>query len=101
MKGLSPPLLLLSRSSRVRLRATPDTAAHQAPRPWILRQEHWNGLPCPSPPPPLVLQLFFSASVELVSLSFSLFICCINELMEFYLLSRYCILGLNPPGSQR
>ena len=27
-------LLLLSRFSRVRLRATPQTAAHQAPRPW-------------------------------------------------------------------
>ena len=27
-------LLLLSRSSRVRLCATPETAAHQAPRPW-------------------------------------------------------------------
>ena len=27
-------LLLLSRFSRVRLCATPETAAHQAPRPW-------------------------------------------------------------------
>ena len=27
-------LLLLSRFSRVRLSATPETAAHQAPRPW-------------------------------------------------------------------
>ena len=43
-------LLLLSRFSRVRLCATPETAAHQAP--WSLgfsRQEHWSGLPFPSP----------------------------------------------------
>ena len=42
--------LLLSRFSRVRLCATPETAAHQAP--WSLgfsRQEHWSGLPFPSP----------------------------------------------------
>ena len=43
-------LLLLSHFSRVRLCATPETAAHQAP--WSLgfsRQEHWSGLPFPSP----------------------------------------------------
>ena len=43
-------LLLLSRFSRVRLCATPETAAHQAP--WFLgfsRQEHWSRLPFPSP----------------------------------------------------
>ena len=43
-------VLLLSRFSRVRLCATPETAAHQAP--WSLgffRQEHWSGLPFPSP----------------------------------------------------
>ena len=43
-------LLLLSRLSRVRLCATPWTAAHQAPPSlgfsW---QEHWSGLPFPSP----------------------------------------------------
>ena len=44
-------LLLLSCFSRVRLCATPETAAHQAP-PQSLgfsRQEHWSGLPFPSP----------------------------------------------------
>ena len=43
-------LLLLSRFSRVRLCATPWTAAHQAP-PSLgsSRQEHWSGLPFPSP----------------------------------------------------
>ena len=33
--------------SRVRLFATPWTIAHQAPLSMILRQEYWNGLPCP------------------------------------------------------
>ena len=43
-------LLLLSRFSRVRLCATPQTAAHQASPPLgFSRQEHWSGLPFPSP----------------------------------------------------
>ena len=43
-------LLLLSRSSRVRLCATPQMAAHQAPPSLgFSRQEHWSGLPFPSP----------------------------------------------------
>ena len=43
-------MLLLSRFSRVRLCATPETAAHQAPpSPGFSRQEHWSGLPFPSP----------------------------------------------------
>ena len=43
-------LLLLSRFSRVRLCETPETAAHQAPPSLgFSRQEHWNGLPFPSP----------------------------------------------------
>ena len=42
--------LLLSRFSRVRLCATPETAAHQAPPSLgFSRQEHWSGLPLPSP----------------------------------------------------
>ena len=45
-----PVLLLLSRFSRVRLCATPQTAAHQAPPSLgFSRQEHWSGLPFPSP----------------------------------------------------
>ena len=44
------PLLLLSRFSRVRLCATPQMAAHQAPPSLgFSRQEHWSGLPFPSP----------------------------------------------------
>ena len=46
-------LLLLSRFSRVRLCATPETAAHQAP-PFLgfSRQEHWSGLYILAPPFP-------------------------------------------------
>ena len=41
---------MLSRFSRVRLFGTPWTAAHQAPLSLGLsRQEHWSGLPSPSP----------------------------------------------------
>ena len=43
-------LLLLSRFSRVRLCATPYTASHQSlPSLGLSRQEHWSGLPFPSP----------------------------------------------------
>ena len=43
-------LLLLSRFSRVQLCVTPEMAAHQTP-PFLglSRQEHWSGLPFPSP----------------------------------------------------
>ena len=42
--------LLLSHFSRVRLCVTPWTAAHQAPLSLgFSRQEHWSGLPIPSP----------------------------------------------------
>ena len=47
-KGMQ--LLLLRRFSRVWLCATPWTAAHQAPPSLgFSRQEHWSGLPFPSP----------------------------------------------------
>ena len=43
-------LLLPSRFSRVRLCATPETAAHQAPLSLgFSRQEHWSGVPFLSP----------------------------------------------------
>ena len=48
--SVSLSLLLLSRFSRVRLCATPQTAAHQAPLSLgFARQEHWSGVPFPSP----------------------------------------------------
>ena len=41
-------ILLLSHFSRVRLCATPQTAAHQAPLSLgFSRQEYWSGLPFP------------------------------------------------------
>ena len=43
-------LLLLSCFSRVQLCVTPEMAAHQAPPSLgFSRQEHWSGLPFPSP----------------------------------------------------
>jgi len=43
-------LLLLSCFSRVQLCVTPETAAHQALLSLgFSRQEHWSGLPFPSP----------------------------------------------------
>ena len=45
-----PLLLLLSHFSRIRLCVTPQTTAHQAPPSLgFSRQEHWSGLPFPSP----------------------------------------------------
>ena len=42
-------LLLLTHFSRVRLFATPWTAAHQAPPSMgFSRQEYWSGVPLPS-----------------------------------------------------
>ena len=43
-------LLLLSHFSRVQPCVTPETAAHEAPLSLgFSRQEHWSGLPFPSP----------------------------------------------------
>ena len=43
-------LLLLSRFSRVRLGATPETSARQGPPSLgFSRQEYWSGLPFPPP----------------------------------------------------
>ena len=48
--GIPAELLLLSRFSCVWLCATPETAAHQAPPSLgFSREEHWSGLPFPSP----------------------------------------------------
>ena len=49
-------LLLLSHFSRVRLSATPWTAAYQAPQSTgFSRQEYWSGVPSPSPVTMLIL----------------------------------------------
>ena len=48
--GLRMLLLLLSHFTRVRLCVTPETVAHEAPLSLgFSRQEHWSGLPFPSP----------------------------------------------------
>ena len=48
--GVGLLLLLLSHFSRVRLLATPWTAAYQAPPSMrFSRQEYWSGLPLPAP----------------------------------------------------
>ena len=50
LETLEEVLLLLSHFSHVRLCVTPQTTAHQAPPSLGLsRQEHWSGLPFPSP----------------------------------------------------
>ena len=47
---LKTSMVLLSRFSRVQLCVTPETAACQAPLSLgFSRQEHWSGLPFPSP----------------------------------------------------
>ena len=49
-RELTLPLLLLCYFSRVQLCATPQRAAQQAPPSLgFSRQEHWSGLPFPSP----------------------------------------------------
>ena len=59
-------LLLLSRFSRVQPCATLLTAAHQAPLSLgISRQEHWRGLPFPSPMHACMLCLY--SRVQLVA----------------------------------
>ena len=56
-------LLLLSRFSRVRLCATPETAAHQAPPTLgFSRQEYSSGVPLPSPFD-LLAQFNFSTNI--------------------------------------
>ena len=60
-------LLLLSCFSRVRLCATPQTAAHQAPLSMgFARQEYWSGLPLPSPAQHARHPLFSTASPNLL-----------------------------------
>ena len=55
-------LLLLSHFSHVQLCVTPQTAAHQAPPSLgFSRQEHWSGVPLPSPSI-CVLCLYFCIS---------------------------------------
>ena len=62
-------LLLLSRFSRVRLCATPQTAAHQAPLSLeFSRQGHWSELPFPSPTWAICLHINYNNPLILLSL---------------------------------
>ena len=61
--------LLLSHFSRVRLFATPWTAAYQAPpSTGFSRQEDWSGVPLPSPAtlytPPPIRELYMKATIK-------------------------------------
>ena len=84
---------LLGHFSRVWLCVTPETAAHQSPpSPGLSRQEHWSGLPFPSPGarlPGLKSQLHHSLVVWLwincpTSLYFSLLICKMEIIVNIY-----------------
>ena len=78
--------------SRVRLLATPWTAAHQAPPPMgFFRQEYWSGVPLPSPEEisslshSVVFLYFFALITEegfLISCCYSLELC-IQMLISF------------------
>ena len=61
-------LLLLSHFSRVRLFATPWTAAHQAPPSMgFSRQGYWSGVPLPSLTPYYSLQYIFIHEWEITN----------------------------------
>ena len=80
-------LLLLSHFSCVRLCATPETAAHQAPPSLgFSRQEHWSGLPLPSP-------LLLSRLSQLPAFSFAV-------LPTLFLVFLVAQRGKNPPAMQ-
>ena len=88
--------VLLGHFSRVRLCVTPETAAHQAPPSLgFSRQEHWSGLPFPSPEarlPGLKSQLYHLLVVRLwvncpTSLYFSFLICKMEIIVNTY---PYC-----------
>ena len=62
---LKPLLLLLSHFSRVRLLATPWTAAHRAPPSMgFSRQAYWSGGPLPSTLKPLVCCICYAAAAD-------------------------------------
>jgi len=58
--------------SRIRLLATPWTAAYQAPPSMgFSRQEYWSGVPLPSPNVPLISLIFLTRSLVFPILLFS------------------------------
>ena len=94
-------LLLLSRFSRVRLFATPWTAAYQAPPSMgFSRQEYWSGVPLPSPYISLIISnvghffpvfvnhlcIFFGDVCQFLIGSFGLFLLLLICTVLFYIL---------------
>ena len=68
--------------SRVRLLATPQTTAYQAPPSMgFSRQEHWSGVPLPSPAWSVVITHFIPVLVICI---FSLFSLCLASVCQFY-----------------
>ena len=66
--------------SRVRLLATPWTAAHQAPPSvGFSRQEYWSGVPLPSPESTLIVTKCYPYYLTVIS--FSLFINLLDQQM--------------------
>ena len=84
---------LLSRFSRVQPCGTPQTAAHQAPLPLGLsRQEHWSGLPLPSP-----VQEIASENIKCYSLSRKQFFSFLkNETRVYHMIQQLHSLAFTP-----
>ena len=77
-------LLLLSCFSRVQLCVTPQTAACQAPHSLgFSRQEHWRGLPLPSPTHILIMPKFYTFSANLTLGTKYLFSVVLNTLLGY------------------
>ena len=75
--------------SRVRLLATPRTAAHQAPPSMgVSRQEYWSGLPVPSPAS--ILDPTFSFNSFLLWVWFEIYLVTVFFLMSEYFSWLHC-----------
>ena len=76
LPGAGLLLLLLSHFSCVQLCATPQMAAHQAPPSLgFSRQEHWSGLPSPSPVGLQALNLPLTNCATLILLCLNFTVC--------------------------
>ena len=78
-------MLLLSRFSRVRLCATQWMAAHQAsPSLGFSRQEHWSGLPFPSP----IIYLSIIYLLSIYQLSIIYLSSFLSSIIYFFIINR-------------
>ena len=95
-------LLLLSHLSRVWLCVTPYTAAYQAPLSMgFSRQEHWSGVPLPSPPFRYDLyQIPYDYTVEVRNTFKGLYL--IDRVLdELWTGSWHCVEDRSTPSSRR